>query len=164
MNPQELPLRDLHLPPMTGWWPLAPGWWVLAAVILIVLVLTLRRMYRHWRSNRPRRIALKRLAAIRREFQRGANAITLARELSQLTRRAMLAYAPRNDVAGVSGDKWLEWLDRGLEEKPFGSGAGRVLICLPYMSEQQIDNDTDVLGLIDAVHRRLKKRPPRVNI
>ena len=29
MDPEQIPLRDLHLPDVVGLWPLAPGWWVL---------------------------------------------------------------------------------------------------------------------------------------
>ena len=32
MDPEQIPLRDLHLPEAVGWWPLAPGWWVLIAL------------------------------------------------------------------------------------------------------------------------------------
>ena len=28
MDPEQIPLRDLHLPEAIGLWPLAPGWWV----------------------------------------------------------------------------------------------------------------------------------------
>ncbi|MEM8682735.1 MAG: DUF4381 domain-containing protein [Pseudomonadota bacterium] len=42
MNPTEIPIRDLHLPPEISWWPLAPGWWVILAIVAIVLVLSVR--------------------------------------------------------------------------------------------------------------------------
>ena len=35
MDPKQIPLRDLHLPEVVGWWPLAPGWWVLLAMLVI---------------------------------------------------------------------------------------------------------------------------------
>ena len=74
----------------------------------------------------------------------------------------MLAYSPRDAVAGLTGNKWLEWLDRDLDEKLFSEGAGRMLESLPYMNPRQVDNDTDVRGLIKAVHTRLKK--PRLEV
>ena len=33
MDPEQIPLRDLHLPEAIGWWPLAPGWWVVVALV-----------------------------------------------------------------------------------------------------------------------------------
>ena len=162
MNPEELPLRDLHLPDMTSWWPVAPGWLFLAALTLLGLALLIRRAYVKWRNNRPRRLALRRLSIISAEFEQGASAITLGKELSELTRRAMLAYSPRSTVAGLTGDAWLEWLDRGLDNKPFSDGAGRILESLPYMNPAQVDDDTDVRGLISAVRSRLRQQLPEV--
>ena len=157
MNPEDLPLRDLHLPDLTGWWPLAPGWWVVVVLLALGLGYLIRRTYRRWQYNASRRLALKRLAAISAEFEQGMSAVTLGKELSELTRRAMLAYAPREVVAGITGDEWLEWLDQGLDNKPFSEGAGKILETLPYMNPEAVDNDTDVSGLIDAVRARLAR-------
>ena len=163
MNPEELPLRDLHLPEAAGWWPLAPGWWVLIALLAAGLIWLLWKQFRRWQANTARRTALRRLALIRREFEQGADAGLLGKQLSELLRRGMLAYAPRDEVAGLTGERWLEWLDQGLEQRPFTEGAGRILESLPYMNPQSLDIDTDVAGLIDAVGQRLRQplvRPP----
>lgn len=157
MNPEELPLRDLHLPDITGWWPPAPGWWLVALLLAFALTVLLRHWYRQWRHNAARRLALRRLAAISAEFQHGDSAGELGKELSELTRRVMLAYCPREAVAGLTGDDWLQWLDQGLDDKPFSEGAGKMLESLPYMNPQAIDNDTDVRGLIEAVRARLQR-------
>lgn len=162
MKPEDLPLRDLHLPMMTGWWPLAPGWWLLIALVLLGVALLLRHVYLRWRHNAARRLALHRLACITKEYEGGVSASVLGKELSELTRRAMLAYAPRDAVAGLSGKAWLEWLDSDLDEKLFSEGAGRILESLPYVNPQQVGNDTDVRGLIDAVRTRLKT--PRTEV
>lgn len=156
MDPEQLPLRDLHLPEPIGWWPLAPGWWVLIALAVAGLVYLLYRQYLVWRSGRARRVALKELGRVRREYADGQDAVRLAKALSELTRRSMLAYAPRGEVAGLTGEAWLEWLDRGLEQQPFTRGAGRALETLPYLPAERIDDDVDVGGLIDAVAERLK--------
>ena len=37
MDPEQIPLRDLHLPEAIGWWPLAPGWWLLIALGVVLL-------------------------------------------------------------------------------------------------------------------------------
>ena len=161
MNPEELPLRDLHLPEVSGWWPLAPGWWLLGILVIAGVVWILRRAFRHWRDNAARRTAMRRLAAIRRDFEQGADAVTLGKEISELIRRAMLAYESREVVAGLTGDDWLAWLDRGMDDKPFSDGAGRILESLPYMNPQIIDDDTDVGGLLDAVSARLRAPLPR---
>jgi hypothetical protein len=72
----------------------------------------------------------------------------------------MLAYSPRDVVAGLTGENWLQWLDRGLDGKPFSEGAGRILESLPYMNPDRVDDDTDIRGLIAAVRCRLQQRLP----
>ena len=156
MNPEELPLRDLHLPPLTSWWPLAPGWWVLITLFAALLLWLAWRGFRHWRRNAARRYALRQLDDIRHRFDDGADPVELGKSLSELTRRAMLAYAARDEVAGLTGDAWLFWLDQQLDSKPFTGGAGRLLESLPYVNPQSIDLDTDIRGLLDAVELRLR--------
>ena len=160
MDPTQIPLRDLHLPADIGWWPLAPGWWLLIALALVGLFLLMRRAWRRYRRSAHRRIALRALKRLRAQYEEGADAVTLAVELSELLRRAMLAYAPRNEVAGLTGEAWLRWLDRGLDGKPFTSGPGRDIESLPYRARAQVGDDVDVHGLILAVRQRLQTPLP----
>jgi len=156
MDPQQIPLRDLHLPEAIGWWPLAPGWWFLIALTVAGLGYLLYRLVTIWRRNAARRTALKELARIQNEYQYGVDEISLAIELSELLRRTMLAYAPRGEVAGLTGDSWLRWLDQGLDERPFCDGSGQNLESLPYRRRDAVEDDVDVAGLISAVKLRLQ--------
>jgi len=160
MDPDQLPLRDLHLPEAIGLWPLAPGWWVLIVFAVAGLIYLLYKRILRWRWNAARRLALRELARVRREYAQGADAIVLGKELSELVRRSMLAYAPRGDVAGLTGDAWLKWLDRGLDDAPFTAGAGRNLDTLPYQRPEKVRDEVDIAGLIDAVQQRLKTPLP----
>jgi hypothetical protein len=71
-------------------------------------------------------------------------------------RRAALAYTPRNPVAGMTGRQWLEWLDRGLEGRPFTEGPARWLAELPYRRSGTDRLDVDAKALIEAVRQRLR--------
>ena len=155
MDPQQIPLRDLHLPEVVGWWPLAPGWWFLIALLATGLGYLLYKSFLKWRRNAARRIALRELARIQQEYRHGVDEISLAIELSELLRRTMLAYAPRQDVAGLTGEGWLRWLDQGLDDRPFSQGSGQNLESLPYRRPAAVDDDVDVDGLIRAVKMRL---------
>lgn len=156
MNPEEIPIRDLHLPAMTGWWPLAPGWWLLIGLAACGLGYLTWRAIQAFRSNAPRRRALSRLRVVQAEYARNGDVRSLGSRLSELLRRAMLAYAPRDEVAGLTGSAWLEWLDRGLPDRAFSDGPGVVLESLPYRKPGQKTDDIDVDGLIEAVRQRLK--------
>lgn len=156
MNPQELPLRDLHLPDAVGWWPLAPGWWLLAALALVGLGLLVRRYLEGRRRSAARRYALKQLESITAAYTRDGDAVALGAEVSELLRRTMLAYAPRSDVAGLTGEAWLAWLDRDLDRPHFVSGDGRPVIEWPYRSKDADIDRSDVAAFVDAVRLRLE--------
>ena len=160
MDPEQIPLRDLHLPEVAGWWPLAPGWFVLLALVLVGVLLVLRMVWVRWRADAARRIALKELARLESAWRDAPHPVLLATRLSELLRRAMLAYAPRKDVAGLTGQAWLAWLDRGLDERVFTEGPGQALRELPYRRADEPVGELDVAGLLDAVRRRLKTPLP----
>jgi hypothetical protein len=155
MNENALPLRDLHLPEPIGWWPLAPGWWVILAIGAAALGYVLRRLYRRWQSNAPRRFALRELARIEAEFLEHRNPVTLGKQVSELLRRGMLAYAPRDEVAGLTGEAWLAWLDRGMPVPYFHTEGGKSLLNLPYRDPDGDFSDVDIGALLSAVRMRL---------
>lgn len=156
MDPQEIPLRGLHLPEPVGWWPLAPGWWLLIAAAVIAAGLLLRAWLRRRAHAAARRTALRQLEESRSAYAYHGNPVTLGAEVSELLRRTMLAYAPRAEVAGLTGDEWLAWLDRDLDAPRFRRGAGRSLIDLPYRNPESVADDVDIDGMLAAVRERLQ--------
>jgi len=155
MDPAALPLRDIRLPDPVSWWPPAPGWWLLAVVLAALFVWIAVRVQRAHRQGRARRHALRQLKKLETQYDRDGDAVALARGLSVLVRRTMLAYAPRADVAGLAGDAWLDWLDNGLANPQFRLGAGRALAELPYRNPNSEHGDIDVNTLLYAVRMRL---------
>jgi len=156
MDPQAIPLRGLHLPEPVGWWPLAPGWWVLLAMLVIACGLLIRAWLRRRAHSAARRKALRQLEESRSAFAYHGNPVVLGAEVSELLRRAMLAYAPRSEVAGLTGEDWLAWLDRDLETPRFREGAGRSLLELPYRNPETVTVDVDVEAMLAAVRERLQ--------
>lgn len=155
MDPSQIPIRDLHLPEPIGWWPLAPGWWVLLALVVVLLGWLAITASRRYRTGSARRYALRSLKKIESEWENGGNVVAIGIDMSELVRRTMLAYAPRTDVAGLTGEAWLGWLDEGLANPVFVTGPGRALIELPYRNPAASNDDIDVNGLFYAVRMRL---------
>ena len=156
MDPEQIPLRDLHLPEAISWWPLAPGWWLLIGLAVCGLAYLAWRAAVSFRKNAPRRKALSHLRRLEAEFAWNSDALLLGVRLSELLRRAMLAYAPRDEVAGLTGSGWLAWLDQGLPDQAFTTGPGRMIETLPYQKPDQDVQDLDIVGLIAAVRSRIK--------
>ena len=155
MEENALPLRDLHLPDPIGWWPLAPGWWVVLVLLAAGLAWLAWRWYRAWQFEAPRRHALRELARLEAEYLEHRNPVTLGKALSELLRRGMLAYAPRGDMAGLTGEAWLAWLDEGMSVPYFHTEGGKSLLSLPYRRPDDDLSDVDIGALIAAVRMRL---------
>ena len=155
MDPSELALRGLHLPEPVGWWPLAPGWWILIALLAVGIGWLLFRAWRTWRYNAPRRYAGRVLVEVEAEYLGHRNPVKLGQQLSELLRRGMLAYAPRHEVAGLTGESWLAWLDRGLPVPYFHTEGGKSLLQLPYRDPDGDFSDVDINALLAAVKMRL---------
>ena len=162
IDPADLPLRDIHLPPPVSWWPPALGWWLLALALLLLgaAIWSLLRWYRRGYLRRAARAALEQLFA---EYQRHRDDRRLLRELSVLLRRIALSRFPRRDIARLSGAPWLAFLDQPLNGTPqakgFSRGPGRVLAEGPYATATELD-PAALEHLCRIWLRRLPKAPP----
>lgn len=155
MDATEIPLRDLHLPDAIGSWPLAPGWWVLIALAVAVLFYLVRKSLRAFARGAVRRHALRQLEVYSRDYLQHKNGVLFGTRLSALLRRTMLAYAPRAEVAGLTGEAWLAWLDRDLDRPHFMAGDGRQLLEWPYRPPDTRFDKSDAAALVDAVRLRI---------
>lgn len=143
-DPQQLPLKDIHLPDPVSWWPLAPGWWLL----LLILLLAVAAVWWRLRAGAPRRRIkrLRTIAAIELErlqagYERSKDPGRTMQELSILLRRVAMTLAPRNQVAGLSGDNWISWLAATDVQNEFDSESLRLLANGPYQRTQDHDMD-----------------------
>ena len=115
------------------------------------------RWYRAWQFNAPRRHALRELARFEAEYLEHRDPVVLGKHLSELLRRGMLAYAPREEVAGLTGEAWLRWLDQGMSVPYFHTEGGKSLLTLPYRDPDGDFSDIDVGALLAAVRSRLSE-------
>lgn len=128
----ELPLRDIHLPDPISWWPLAFGWW-LAFGAGCVLILATYILLRKYFKPTLRKEAINTLDCIEKTFHAHEDAVASLCELSTFLRRAMLSQKNAIDIAGVTGEAWLELLDQQLASHEFSQGVGRILLHGPYL-------------------------------
>jgi hypothetical protein len=126
-------LRDWHLPAPIDWWPPAPGWWALAVLVLIagVLMAGWRRRHRP-RAGRVTRSALRELSVLRASVRSDGDMRGFVAAVSRLLRRLALARYPREQVAGLTGEAWLAFLDATGGGEGFQRGPGRALADLAY--------------------------------
>ena len=134
----DLALRDIHLPPAIDGWPPAPGWWLLA-LLLIVSALALLGWLKRPPRRKPLKAARAALKTLDADFQVHHDSQRLAQALSTLLRRTAISLFPREQVAGLTGDAWLAWLDEVAKLSPqdgFQAGPGRSLRDAQYRATQ----------------------------
>jgi len=125
-------LRDIHLPEPVNPWPVAPGWWILLLLILISLVFGIRFLLRRWRSNRYRRNGLIKLQQLQETYARDQDPQQYLLRFSELMKRIALVCFPREQVASLSGEEWVAFLDRTGGTDEFSLGHGQVLMYGTY--------------------------------
>jgi len=151
-------LRDIHLPPPVSWWPLAWGWYVLFVVALVMVVALTIWLCRHWKARQQRQQFMQQLSQLRRRYQREEDNVAIAVALSTLLRRAALSIYPREKVAGLHQQAWLNFLNETGNTTAFTDGEGRVLVTAPYQAQAKYQMDR-LFVLIQAwLEKNLNKK------
>ncbi|HEC29796.1 MAG TPA: DUF4381 domain-containing protein [Gammaproteobacteria bacterium] len=148
MNPAAQPalqLRDIHLPAEPGLWPPAPGWWILAALLLVLLVWAAWVGLRHYRLHCQRQRILAMIDELEQETGDNTTPEKIA-QISILLRRLALMRYPRRQVAALTGNDWLRFLDASGGQGRFSQGPGQVLATGPYQPALPADLDIRALG------------------
>ncbi len=151
MDKTVLPIRDIHLPEPISWWPPAPGWFLLP-VLVIVLGFAFWRLYKYLNRPNPRRLALHKLNRLHSTWLQTKDDHQLIEDLSILLRRTALTLYPRSEVAGLSGQAWLDWLDQQKPQPLFNNDIGKTLISAPFNPNIHIDAE----ALIDLSRQWIK--------
>lgn len=136
--------------PVSPWWPLAPGWWVVALVVLSVGASLALHAWIEARRNAYRTAALHQLRAMDDVSQ-----------LPGLLKRVALAAYPRERVAGLSGERWIEFLNAEVPGS-FPERVGAQLLALDYRPGDGGGLDEGAAREVrDAVERWTREHPPR---
>ena len=152
---EGLDLRDIHLPAEPGFWPPAPGWWLLFAMILALAFWLGRSGWNLYRRLRRRERILGELERLQ---SAGLQAPALIAAVSALLKRVALSRYPRTEVAALTGEAWLAFLDRSGGNGRFAEGPGRALAQGAYApSFQQGGQDFDARALIAVVRDWLRR-------
>ncbi|MBY5412446.1 DUF4381 domain-containing protein [Rhizobium leguminosarum] len=106
-----LSLLDIATPEPVSWMPQTWGWAVLVGAILVMLALAGLRWLLHYRADAYRREALALLVVIEERLRRPETRRDGILELGEILKRTALAAWPRREVASLSGDGWVRFLE-----------------------------------------------------
>lgn len=156
VNSQELAqLREIHLPDPIGWWPLAPGWYLLAIGSIIGLVIIMMWLRRCYLNGQAKREALRLLSIYQQQYRPEVDSQLMSARLSGLLKRVALAYYPREKVARLQGDEWIDFLNKTSKKMDF-SLVRVALLEQPYNPTNKHD-----LSLLFSMARTWIKRRGR---
>ena len=128
----EQHLHDVHLPPDVSWWPPAPGWWILALMSALMVMGVAWQYKLRLLRNDPRQHAQERLDALHTLWQDSQQATHIQtsqneylacesendylRQSNIILRELAIALAGRTEVASLTGNAWIDWLEHGLKQ------------------------------------------------
>ncbi|MFV2055703.1 MAG: DUF4381 domain-containing protein [Thiohalomonadales bacterium] len=145
----DIPIRDIHLPDPVSWWFPALGWWVVFGVILILIfgVVMLLISRKNKRYQCKAKLDFQKLLS---SYEQILDTHRYVRELSVYLRKTAIHFYSRGSVAGLTGNRWLQFLDETSPHKQdrptkkpsskikFQSEVGQLLLTAPYDSNANI--------------------------
>lgn len=151
-------LHDIVVPDPTPFWPPAPGWYAMGMVALVLACWIGCKWCLRWQNNRYRREALEELSRVAAGSLKSTSRIKALQNLNPLLKRTALAVWPRTEVADLTGDGWLAFLNRTGDTAFFGHEPARLLSEVSFVNEDKLSNlsDSQVAGLISAARLWIK--------
>jgi hypothetical protein len=140
-------LHDFYQPPPPAWTPQTIGWYVLFAVAGLLVLWMIVHLVRRWFADRYRREALRELALLQPE------------QFSALLKRTALAVWPREQVASLSGEAWLAFLNRSADGNLFHLAPAD---CIEEMAFRSVNlSREDELSLRQATSQWIRRHRVR---
>jgi hypothetical protein len=134
----ELALKDIHLPEVGLWWPMAPGWWLLL-ILVFLFIFYAPRILRWLRWKPAKKVALRELARIRAEMNEGLDQQQVSQQISILLRRTAISYCGRAVGASITGKQWVEQLNQLSGNESFTAEQNEWLIVGQYQPSAACD-------------------------
>ena len=119
---------EVASPAAISWWPQTPGWWWLGAALLGFALYRAWRGLRHWYRNRYRREAASRL----QEIAAGTTQAGLVADINRLLKITAIAAYSREQVARLSGQEWVDFLNHHCPAAPFSTAQSQLLAEAAY--------------------------------
>ena len=143
-------IDEIILPETVSWWPSAPGWRFLGFFLGGVLLVCIWRLTKRWYQNRYRRKALQLLE----QLEQNASLTEIIAKLPFYIKATALHAYPRTDVASLTGNDWLAFLDDHYLGPSFQQGTGRHLLTISYQSSDKWQfNDDEATQLLNMVRQ-----------
>jgi len=154
MNPPEsnplTALKDIQLPLPPGWWPPAPGWWLLLMLVVAVIGFGACIYRRRQLAIRPVKLALAELYQLDLHSRDPLVRRQVLSALAVILRRFCLVVFPRQQVAGLYGQAWLDFLKAKAAEQGLTVTDAELYPLVEEAYAPASDTDLEALGAVVA--------------
>ncbi len=152
-------LHEIVLPEPVSWTPQTMGWYAVFGLALLAASWWLWGRVRRYRGNRYRRLALAEMEVIQQELQQPQKRPKALAKIPLVLKWTALSAFPRSEVAELSGENWLGFLDTTMGGENSREGEGQLLSELAYAPVPQIIQlrDEQIGKLLRLVRRWIKR-------
>lgn len=151
-------IHETSIPESISWLPTTIGWQVIYAIICIFLLRKIHLTYKSYKRNAYRREATACLEQLNNQ-PIAANK-EIYQQLPALLRTVALRGYARDEIAGLTGERWEEWLDQRCDNTSFSNECKGLLHQLSFAPLSSIDTKS-IDSLLNNIsiwvknHRRL---------
>jgi hypothetical protein len=137
-------LQEIPLPPPISYRPQTWGWLVLLIIVIAIIAALIFSRWRAYQTNRYRREALIALSHIEIQLRDSDTRVAGLRELPVLIKRTALSATARVNVAALSGDDWLRFLENSIPKRNqfFSDDMGKLLWRCAYADSTALNSTT----------------------
>ncbi len=121
-------IQDIITPEDVAFWPPQPGWYIILLVLLIIVGIFIAVRMRHKRRNAYRKQGILAIEALK---NKGVSEPNILKVNSTLKACALQAYN-REDIAILSGEKWVAFLNKKAKHVTFNGACKTMLSKGPY--------------------------------
>ncbi len=137
-------IQDIITPEDVVFWPPQPGWYIILLVLLIIVGIFIVLRLRHKKRNAYRGKGILALDALKNKEISDSNIL----KVNSILKACALQAYNREDIAILSGEKWVDFLNKNATQVSFIGGCKTMLSQGPYQkfnSEAFKQSDFDAL-------------------
>lgn len=140
-------LADIHLPEPVSYWPPAIGWWILAAIILVLLALLLRKLIARARQEKIYQFALNELESCYDSYSHAdptlidQSKLDYVNQFNTVFRRVALVHYPQTKAASLSGAQWVDFIRQKGESSLMSDDIAAALQYGRFQTKCEVDVD-----------------------
>jgi hypothetical protein len=141
MSNLMLPIKDIHMPSPVGLWPLAPGWYFVIFFMIVFGIFLVMKSLKLCRRKKYKKSILAQVDALERRVLKGMEARSAIADLSILLKRLALSHFADQNPGALSGQHWLDFLNRTGKCDLFTKDVGEIIFKSMYQKDVKLSTD-----------------------